>query len=216
MAPSLTPTKILVVLNGKGGVGKTTTAVNLAAVFSERMSVLLVDADPQKSATWWIGLNPQGMNFDSAQETNPQLLGNLRGIQEYGLIVVDTPPALGSNTLAAVVSVADYLILPTPPAAMDLAALIETVKDAVMSNNIAYRVLLTKVDSRSLKEALDARSTLMDLNIPACQSFVRAYKAHERAVLEGVAINQWKGRNAQEARSDYYQVANEILQDWRQ
>ena len=221
MARSLTPAKILVVLNGKGGVGKTTTAVNLAAVFSDRMSVLLVDADPQQSATWWIGLNPQGMNFDSAQETNPQLLGNLRGIRDYGLIVVDTPPALGSKTLAAVVSIADYLILPTPPAPMDLAALIETVKDTVMSNKVMsnkidYRVLLTKVDSRSLKEALEARTTLMDLNIPACQAFVRAYKAHERAVLEGVAITQWRGRNAEEARSDYYQVANEILQDWRQ
>ncbi len=215
MTPSLTPAKILVVLNGKGGVGKTTTAINLAAVFSENMPVLLVDADPQKSATWWIELNPDGMKFDSAQETDPQLLGSLRGVQDYGLIVVDTPPALKSSALTAVVSIADYLILPTPPAPMDLAALIETVKDAVMSHQITYRVLLTKVDSRSLKEALEAQTTLMDLNIPACQSFVRAYKAHERAVLEGVPITQWKGGNAQEARLDYYQVADEILQDWR-
>ncbi|MBD2464412.1 ParA family protein [Oscillatoria sp. FACHB-1407] len=210
-----THTKILVVLNGKGGVGKTTTAINLAATFAEKNSVLLVDADPQGSATWWVERSSERMGFDLAQETDPTVLDRLRTVKDYTLVIVDTPPALASDALAAVIPAADYLVLPTPPAPMDLAALIETVKVAVIPVGVAYRVLLTRVDPRSLNEALEAQNTLMELGIPACNAFVRAYKAHERAALEGLAISQWRGKNAREAEADYRRIADEIQRDWR-
>ncbi len=208
--------KILVVLNGKGGVGKTTTAVNVAAILAEQAPTLLVDADPQASATWWVGRSSDGMGFDVTQETDPALLGKLRQVTGYTTIVVDMPPALGSDALAAVIPAADYILLPTPPAPMDLTALIETVKQAVLPAGIAHRVLLTKVDPRSLAEALEAQHTLMDVGISACHAFVRAYKAHERASLEGVPIAQWRGKNGREAEADYRRVVDEIQRDWRQ
>ncbi|MDX2097528.1 MAG: ParA family protein [Leptolyngbyaceae cyanobacterium bins.59] len=208
--------KILVVFNGKGGVGKTTTAINLAAMMASDYKVLLVDADPQGSASWWADRGGQKLGFDLSQETNPELLVNLRSAIGYDLIVVDTPPALESKTLHSVIAVADYLILPTPPAPMDLAALVETVKQAVIPSKTAHRVLLTRVDPRSLGEALEAQNTLMELGIPACHAFVRAYKAHERAALDGVPISQWHGKNAREAEADYRRVADEIKRDWRQ
>jgi chromosome partitioning protein len=206
--------KLLVVLNGKGGVGKTTTAINLAAAFAEHCPVLLVDADPQGSATWWAERNTEGMEFDLAKESNPALLKDLQRVQGYEWAIVDTPPALESKTLAAVVSIADYLILPTPPAPMDLSVLIETVKQKVTPAKVAHRVLLTRVDPRSVGEALDAQNTLNEMGIPACKTFIRAYKAHERAALEGVSIFQWRGKNGREARKDYRNVADEVLQDW--
>lgn len=208
--------RIIVILNGKGGVGKTTTAVNLAATFAEREQVLLVDADIQGSASWWFGRSQNRMNFDLSQETDPKLLGHLREITGYDLVVVDTPPALRSEALAAVVAIADYLVLPTPCAPMDLAVLIETVRETVIPVGTPHRVLLTKVDMRSLGEALEAQNTLKQLGIPACKAFIRVYKAHERSALEGVAITQWRGKNAREAESDYRRVANEIKRDWRE
>jgi chromosome partitioning protein len=207
--------KIIAILNGKGGVGKTTTAINLAATLSDKSKVLLVDADIQGSASWWFERAKDSWGFDLAKETNPKLLNGLREIEGYDLVVVDTPPALRSEALAAVIAIADYLVLPTPPAPMDLAVLIETVREAVTPRGVAHRVLLTKVDSRSLGEALEAQNTLLELGIPACHAFVRAYKAHERAALDGVPITHWRGKNAREAEADYRRVANELQRDWR-
>ena len=214
-APNTARHKVLVVLNGKGGVGKTTTAVNLAATLSDQQRVLLVDADPQGSASWWIERSDGAIGFDLTQETNPAFLGKLRDVPNYDMVVVDTPPALDSEALAAVMPAADYVVLPTPPAPMDLAALIETVRSAVVPAQVLHRVLLTKVDPRSLAEALEAQNTLMELGIPACNAFIRAYKAHERAALDGKTIAQWRGKNAREAEADYRRAADEIQRDWR-
>ena len=214
MPASSAATKILVVLNGKGGVGKTTTAVSLAAALSECMQVLLVDTDPQGSATWWKQRSPNGLGFEVQSDSDPNTLKALRQSRQYKLIVVDTPPALNSEALRAVIPAADYLVLPTPPAPMDLAALIETVRTAVTPAGVPHRVLLTRVDPRSLREALDAQNTLMELGIPAFHAFVRSYKAHERAALEGQTITQWHGKYSKEAKADYYRVVDEIQRDW--
>lgn len=207
--------KIIVIANGKGGVGKTTTTMSLAGILSEKYKILVADTDTQGSLTWWTERSQKDLGFDIAQESAPEILGDLRKVTEYDLILADTPPALRSQSLKTVLAIADYLVLPTPPAPMDLAALIDTVQTAVLSIKIPYRVLLTKVDSRSLNEALEAQNTLMELGIPVFNAFVRTFKAHEKAVLDGVSINKCRGKNAREAEADYRRVVDELQRDWR-
>lgn len=207
--------RILAIANGKGGVGKTTTSINLAAILASGRRVLLVDADPQASSSWWAGRSPKNMGFVTEQICEPQVLGKLPEIANYDLVLVDTPPALHSEILQTVLQVADYLLLPSPPAPMDLTALVETVKTVVEPLGLPHRVLLTRVDPRSINEALEAQNTLMEVGIPTCHAFIRAYKAHERAALDGLAISQWRGKNAKEAEADYRRVVDELERDWR-
>lgn len=205
-------TKVLAIANGKGGVAKTTSAISLSAVLCERFKLLLVDADPQASATGWAERGE--MPFDIATEANPALLASLRQAAGYELVVVDTPPARESDELKAVVEAADYVIMPSPPNTLDLTALIQTIKTTVAPLGVPYRVLLTRVDARAVKEARTAQQTLMAAGIPSFNAFIYVSKSHERAVRLGQPITRLRGKVAVAATADYRMVADELLREW--
>lgn len=203
--------KVIAVAAGKGGVCKTTTAVNLAAIFSEAARVALVDADPQEAAssTWWYG-DGSKMAFDLVRDINPTNLRRVRELGDmYDVVIVDTPPQLGSDILRTVADVADFVLIPTLPEDAELVSAIETT--TAIPAGTPYRVLLTRVDPRSLREALEAQNILVEAGVPTLGSFTRAYKAHPRARSSFQAITTFKGIRGAEAASDYRRIHAEIV-----
>jgi chromosome partitioning protein len=90
--PATLGTRVIAVANQKGGVGKTTTVVNLGAELADRFRVLLVDLDPQANATSSLGIDPRrpgGSTYDA-------LLGETslaEVIVSSGLLGLDVAPA---------------------------------------------------------------------------------------------------------------------------
>ncbi|MGH9011461.1 MAG: ParA family protein [Acidimicrobiia bacterium] len=131
----------------QGRSGQTTTAVNLAAILAEDRRVLLVDADPQRQARPAGGLTgPRHRPSTWLRRPTP---GSSPGCRRWVTTTPSwstTPPRLESEALRAVVDLADLVVCPSPPAALDLAALVQTIKAVIGPAGTTHRVLLTQVE----------------------------------------------------------------------
>ena len=120
--------RTLVVASQKGGVGKTTIAGHLG-VMAELDSgpVALVDTDPQASlASWWNQRQAETPLFAALDIAN--LRNHIKKLAKAGvkLAIIDTPPAV-TDTIRAVIAVADLVLIPTRPSPHDLRAVGSTI-----------------------------------------------------------------------------------------
>jgi chromosome partitioning protein len=123
---------IIVVAALKGGVGKTTTTVYLAALAAARRPATLVDADPQASAADWIE-SAEDEFFERLTlveaPTDRLLLKALDRIDTEDVAVVDTPPG-NERLLAKAIERADVVVVPTRIGGVETAR-VEAVLDVV-------------------------------------------------------------------------------------
>jgi chromosome partitioning protein len=189
----------------KGGVGKTTTAVHVAAFLQKDGETLLVDGDPNRSATRW---SKRGMGFPFKVVSEQQAAKYGRNFKH---IVIDTQARPDEEDLKDLVDGCDLLILPSTPDVLSLDALMQTVHLMKALGSGDYRVLLTRVPPPPRKDGEDAREMLAEAGFPLFKGRVRELVAFQKAALEGLVVNQVSDRRAGVAWNDYVAIGREIL-----
>lgn len=147
--------RLISVLNQKGGPGKTTTTMQLAAGLAKHgFRVMVVDADESNNAMVWAGMAPEEAPF-------PATVVNLAGaggkvaqevrkhVGHYDIIVCDGPPSASSAVTQALAVIADLVIIPVQPTGNDdnsLTPMVRVVEQAMALNpDLQARLLFNRV-----------------------------------------------------------------------
>jgi chromosome partitioning protein len=135
---------VISLINQKGGVGKTTAAINLASGLSENgHRILVVDTDPQGSVVQWQSI-ADGGEFEVLHLPSPQIKKKLNTLRRrYDHIVVDSPPAIEAIT-RAVIEVSNLAIIPIAPSPLDIWSSKDTIA-LVKTLGKRYRKLIAKI-----------------------------------------------------------------------
>ncbi len=179
------------VCNGKGGSGKTTVSILIAAALAEAgHDVAVLDTDPQQTATQWIADTGE---LTLAQNGKP-----------CGTLVIDTPPRLDSQEVTSAIKRGDVIIVVSSPSPADLftsrstaariAELGASARSRILFNNVQPKTVL----SRELADTAEL------IGLQRLKSQIQRRQAYQHAVVLG-----WKSLPV-EAREEIFKVALEI------
>lgn len=195
--------KIITIAHQKGGVGKTTLALNLASCFREGLSVGLLDADLQGSLR---GLEPMLEGLELIHYNDDP--SSLRAVKK-DLLIVDTPPYL-TNQLPSLFAVSDFVLVPTKVGFLDVMAIratIQLLKESMQQYpNLKAAVVLNMVKHRTTVND-EIRDILKDYGLPVLQTAISDRVSYTRsAITSGVF-----GGDDEKAKNEIASLADEIL-----
>ena len=186
----------------KGGSGKTTAAICIAAEFHRRgQATLLVDTDPQATSLTWSAVAAE--KEISAPSTIAMQAGLHRPDQlprvarSYDHVVIDTPPRMG-DVQRSVLMAADIVILPCGPTLSDtwaLGASLELVTEAqTLRPGLIAAVLITKKKPRTTL-GKGAREALSNCGVPVLRAELTDRVAYQEFIGTGQGVTEYAPRD---------------------
>ena len=198
---------IICVASYKGGVGKTTTAIHLAAYLQMLAPTLLVDGDAIRASTKWAKRGGgNGLPF----MVTP--IGQMaRHVKNYAHIVIDTEANPSEDDFKEAAEGCDLLVIPAEPETTAKDGLVYTLAKLDAIGHKHHRVLLTKVPPPPQSEGHQLRAGLLADNIPVFKAEIPMLVAFKKASAEGKTVADIRSdRNAWRAWKAYRSVGKEI------
>jgi len=132
----------ILVINSKGGSGKTTLATNIASYFASiNKKTAIMDYDPQGSSLHWLKIRAKGANAIHAANAAIQKGNQIRSLQMYvpentEILLIDAPAGVDGVLLQEMVKKTDFIVIPVAPSTIDIHATADFIKDLLLRGGI--------------------------------------------------------------------------------
>ena len=194
----------IVVINSKGGCGKTTIVTNLASFYAASGScTALFDYDPQGSSMRWLRTrsNEDAVIYGVAAYQNAPrsttMSWHLRLPPETDYLIIDTPPGLKGAALIEQIKGADCILIPVLPSPIDIFATADFIRDLLLEAKVRQtRTRVGIIANRVKKNTLAFKALerfLRTLNIPVVAR-LRDSLNYVKASEDGLGIHELKNK----------------------